>query len=217
MSDRLCSFYNGLGGSGFDFLSGSSGRRGNWSSCLSLDLRKVGKSNIFVKRSVVFTSVLLDVFLATLDALLSLFVHGLELTNSDQIVDSWLILLDSLVSETSSKVGFDQDVEVRDEKRAINDLGAELNLLPVLSIFTVTESNVAKDGSLKLKDLFLEDRKVFVGDLEDLSGVLVKLDGFGVRTLFKLDLSFLLSDFNLCRDLVELRLHSLFLLVVESC
>ena len=84
-------------------------------------------------------------------------------------------------------------------------------MLPILLIFTIAEGDVAKDSGLKLGNLLLEDSKVFIGNLKDLSCILVKLDGFSIGSLLEFELSFLFGSIDLGLNLVELWLQLIFL------
>ena len=103
--------------------------------------------------------------LAPLDTLLCLLVHWLQFSHSGQIIDSCLVLLNSLVGKTSPEVRLDQNIDIVDVQRSIKHLGTVIDLLLILLVFTIAEGNIAKDGSLLLRDFFFEHPKVLIGNL----------------------------------------------------
>jgi len=193
------------------------GLGGSWSclSTLGLKLREVWEGKIVLVRDEQCTLILFDVLLATLDTLLCLLVHGLELTNAHQVDDSVFELLSRFIGKTSTQVRFDQHVHIIDVERAVEHLGAEIDLHLVLLVLTIAESNVTEDGSLHLCDLFLENTEVFIGNLEDLCRIFIKFDGLSVCAFFEFELCLLLSDLDFSLDLVKLRLQAGLLLVVD--
>lgn len=157
-----------------------------------------------------------DVLLTTLDTLLSLLVHRLQLTDAHEIIDGELVLFSLLIGEASSQVGLDEHVDILDVGAAVNHLGAVLDLIPVMLVLAIAEGNVAENGSLKLSNLLLKDSKVLIGDIKNFCGILVQFDSLSVRAFFELGLSHLFGGIHLGLNLVKLGLQLDLLLVVEG-
>ncbi len=86
----------------------------------------------------------------------------------------------------------------------------------VMLVFTIAEGNVAKNSCLKLGNLFLEDSKVFISDLENLSSILVKFDCLSICAFFEFKLCFFFGGIDLLLDLVKLWLQFLLFLGVDG-
>ena len=83
-------------------------------------------------------------------------------------------------------------------------------------IFAVAESNVSKDGSFHLLNLFLEHTKVFLGNIKDISRIFVQFNRLCVCAFFEFELRLFLGSLDFSLNFVELRLELGLLLVVDS-
>ena len=181
-----------------------------------LDLRKVWKGDVFYIRNIVHSLVLLNILLAPNDPLLRLLIGGLELADSQKVIDCFFVLFSAFIGKTSSKESFDQDVDVFDVEGSVNDLGAVLNLHLLVLIFPIAKSDVAKDSCLLLGDLFLEDTEVLICDLQDFSGILVKFNCLCIRAFFEFDIRLFFGGIHLNFNLFELWLQLLLLSAIHG-
>jgi len=95
-----------------------------------------------------------------------LFVHGIYLPHSREVVRGKFELFAMLVGKTSSQVGFSKHAYIVQVKRAINDFGTVLNLLLILLVFAEAERNIAINCGLALRDFLFEENKVLTGVIQ---------------------------------------------------
>jgi hypothetical protein len=133
---------------------GSSGRRSSFGDRSgSGHFHKFRKGCVLDLGSVVDASVLFDILQASLKSSLSLLVLRLKVTYVHEIISGLLVVLFALISQSSAKSGFNHNLNVLDIGSSINDLRAELDLLSIDVIFTVSKGNVVVNRSFFSLDL----------------------------------------------------------------
>ena len=148
--------------------------------------------------------------------MLGLFVHWLELSHAHEVNHCLLILFDRFIGKTSAEVSLDEHVNIVNVERSINDLGTEFDLLLILLIFTITESDVAENCSFHLCDFFLEYSEVLHRNIKNFSSIFVKFDCLCIGAFFEFKLRLFFGSVDFSLNPVELRLKLGFLLVVDG-
>ena len=187
------------------------------SLCLRFELWKVRQGQIFFIWNELCTFVLFDVLLASLDSLLCLLIHRLQLSHSHKIDNCIFVFFNLFIGQSSPQIGFDKHIHVINVGRALEDFCAILNLQLVLLFLVVAERYVAKDGRLHLGNLFFEDTEIFVGNFENLCSILIIFDSIGVPAFFEFKLRLFFSSVNFSANFIKLRLKFRFFFLIDCC
>lgn len=160
--------------------------------------------NVISIRDVVNALVLFYAFQTTGERVASLFIHGIHLPDSREVVGGKFKFFAVLEGKTSSQVCFSKHANIVQVKRPVNDLGAELNLLFVLLVFAEAKRNVTVNCSLALRNFLFKDAKILTGIIQQRCSRLIERNGFCIRTLLELRCRLLLLCLHLFLYFVKL-------------